>query len=50
MPHQLCKEYTKYGIERQVVLPLNTEFLIPDNEPVRLLEQVLEELDYTKLY
>ena len=50
MPHQLCKEYTKYGIERQLVLPLNTEFLIPDNEPVRLLDQVLEELDYTKLY
>ncbi len=50
MQHQLCKEYTKSGIERQLILPLNTEFLIPDNEPVRLLDQVLEELDYTKLY
>ena len=50
MPYQLCKQYTKYGIGRQLVLPLNTEFLIPDDEPVRLLDQVLEELDYTKLY
>ena len=45
-----CKEYTKYTDERQLVLPLETEFLIPKDEPVRLLDQVLEELDYTKLY
>ena len=50
MPNQLCKEYTKLGIGRQLVLPLNTEFIIPGSEPVRLLDQVLEELDYTKLY
>ena len=50
MLNQLCKEYTKYTDERQLVLPLETEFLIPKDEPVRLLDQVLEELDYTKLY
>ena len=46
----LRKQYTSFGIERQLVLPLNTEFLIPDDEPVRLLDQVLEELNYTELY
>lgn len=50
MLNQLCKKYTKYGTERQLVLPLDTEVLIPANEPVRLLDQVLEELDYTQLY
>ena len=50
MLNQLCKEYTKYTAGRQLILPLETEFLIPKDEPVRLLDQVLEELDYTKLY
>ncbi len=50
MHNQLRKQYTSFGIERQLVLPLNTEFLIPDDEPVRLLDQVLEELDYRELY
>jgi len=31
-------------------MPLDTAFLILKDEPVRLLDQVLEELDYTKLY
>lgn len=31
-------------------LPLEIAYLIPDNEPVRLLDQVLEELNYEKLY
>ena len=50
MQNQLCGEYTKYNSGRQLVLPLNTEILIPNDESVRLLDQVLEELDYTKLY
>ena len=33
-----------------MVLPLATEFLIPADDSVRLLSQLLEELDYTKLY
>ena len=34
----------------QLVLPIATEILIPANDSVRLLSQVLEGLDYTKLY
>ncbi|NTV89030.1 MAG: IS1182 family transposase [Clostridiales bacterium] len=34
----------------QLVLPLATEFLIPADDSVRLLSQLLEELDYRKLY
>lgn len=33
-----------------MVLPIATEFLIPADDSVRLLSQLLEELDYTKLY
>ena len=50
MQNKLHKDYTKTGMEKQLVMPLNTEFLISKDEPVRLLDQVLEELDYTKLY
>ena len=50
MLNLLHKDYTKYGMEKQLVMPLNTEFFISEDEPVRLLDQVLEELDYTKLY
>ena len=50
MLNLLHKDYTKYGMEKQLVMPLNTEFFISKDEPVRLLDQVLEELDYTKLY
>ena len=46
----LQTDYTKFQRVRQCVIPLNTEFLIPKDEPVRLLDQVLEELDYTALY
>lgn len=42
-------EYTAYGTEYQVCLPLNIEKIIPSDEPVRLLSAVLEELDYRKL-
>ena len=42
-------EYTAYGTEYQVCLPLNIEKIIPSDEPVRLLSAVLEELNYNKL-
>ena len=46
----LQTDYTKFQRAKQCVMALNTEYLIPKNEPVRLLDQVLEELDYTALY
>ena len=33
-----------------MVLPIQMEFLIPATDSVRLLSQLLEELDYSKLY
>lgn len=46
----LQADYTKIRQPKQLVLPLNAEYLIAKDEPVRLLDQVLEELDYTALY
>ena len=46
----LQADYTKNRQPKQLVLPLNAEYLIAKDEPVRLLDQVLEELDYTALY
>ena len=46
----LHKDYTKNSGTIQLVLPIATEFLIPADDSVRLLSQLLEELDYTKLY
>lgn len=43
------KDYTQNSGSYQLVLPLNIEFLIPKDDPVRLLSQIMEELDYTKL-
>jgi transposase len=34
----------------QLVLPLDLEVLIPDDDSVRLLREVMEGLDYSKLY
>ena len=42
-------EYTAYGTEYQVCLPMNLEIIIPSDEPVRLLSAVTEELDYSRL-
>ena len=44
------KDYTEFGENYQLVLPLNLEGLIPEDESVRLLSHELEELDYTLLY
>jgi len=49
-PISLQQDYTKNSGTIQLVLPIATEILIPANDSVRLLSQVLEELDYTKLY
>ena len=34
----------------QLVLPLDLEVLIPEDDSVRLLREVMEGLDYSKLY
>ena len=42
-------EYTAYGAKYQVYLPMNLEIIIPSGKPVRLLNVVMEELDYRRL-
>lgn len=44
------KDYTEFQDTYQLVLPLNLEGLIPNDESVRLLSHILEELDYSSLY
>ena len=44
------KNYTEFNDSYQLVLSLNLECLIPEDDSVRLLSHILEELDYTKLY
>ena len=34
----------------QVVMPINLEIQIPSDDPVRLVDEICEELDYTKVY
>ena len=43
-------QYTVYERNGQLVLALNSEIMIPENAPVRLLNAQLEELEYGKLY
>lgn len=33
----------------QLILPINTEILIPENDSVRLLNEILEDLNYKNL-
>ena len=44
------KNYTEINGYYQLVLPLNIEMLIPDDDSVRLFSQILEGLNYEKLY
>lgn len=44
------QNYTQNQRVYQLVLPMDTEKLIMNDDPVRLLSQVMEELDYRKLY
>lgn len=44
------KNYTEFSGRFQLILPLNYEVLIPKDDSVRLLSQILEGLNYEKLY
>ena len=46
----LQTEYSKNGSYIQLCLPIETDCFIPVDDSVRLLDQVLEEIDYKKLY
>ena len=50
LKQNLQPDYSKFRRTKQLVLPLETEQFIAPNESVRLLDQVMEELDYTDLY
>ena len=41
--------YTRFNENNQLILPLNFEILIPENDSVRLLSEILEGLSYKKL-
>ena len=44
------KKYNVSSANNQLVLILNSEILLPENDPVRVTSAQLEELDYRKLY
>jgi transposase len=44
------KNYTIGVKNYQLCLPLDYEVIIPENDSVRLLSQIMEELDYSELY
>jgi transposase len=46
----LQKNYITIGGIYQLKLPLNLDYIIPDNDSVRLLSQFVEEMDLTDLY
>ena len=46
----LQSDYSKNGSYIQLALPIHTEVLIPVDDSVRLIDQVLEEIDYRELY
>jgi len=48
--NQQQKNYTETNGYYQLVLPINFEVLIPIDDSVRLLSQILEGLNYDKLY
>lgn len=50
MKNKDSKQYALYPQNDQLKLPLELNSLIPENAPVRLLSQVLEEPDYTNLF
>ena len=49
-PKKKQDQYTVYERHGQLVLALNSEMMIPEKSPVRLLSAQLEELEYGKLY
>ncbi|EDK32650.1 Predicted transposase [Clostridium kluyveri DSM 555] len=44
------KNYTEFDGYYQLVLPLDFEKIIPEDDSVRLLSHITEELNYEKLY
>ena len=42
-------DFSTIGSARQVCLPINVEYLIPEDDPVRLIDLVLSEMDYASL-
>lgn len=43
-------DYTNYGDNYQLKLPLEIDYLIPKDDSVRLLSQIIEEMNLEKLY
>ncbi|MGO1044936.1 transposase, partial [Clostridioides difficile] len=41
---------TTYGDNYQLKLPLNIDYIIPKDDSVRLLSQIIEEMNLEKLY
>lgn len=50
MQYKHSKQYAQYPKNYQLKLPLELDVFIHKDAVVRLLSQVLEELDYTKLF
>ena len=46
----LRKQYTLNDTNYQLKIPMNIDMSIPDNDPVRLISQFVEEMDLTALY
>ncbi|KNY29888.1 hypothetical protein Bccel_5472 [Pseudobacteroides cellulosolvens ATCC 35603 = DSM 2933] len=44
------KDYTTHGGFYQLKLPLNVECMIPNDDSVRLLGQIVEEMNLSELY
>lgn len=44
------KNYTTFGNVYQIKLPLNIEYIIPQDDSVRLLGQIVEEMNLKELY
>ena len=47
--HNTQSKHTPFSLDYQVLLPLNVAVLIPENDPVRLLRDFMDKLDYTLL-
>ncbi len=43
-------QFSVFERRGQLVFALNSEIMLPENAPVRLVSAVLEELNYEKLY
>ena len=48
--NNLRKQYTLNDTNYQLKIPMNIDMSIPDNDPVRLISQFVEEMDLTALY